>query len=61
MAFKANVVKVCWHVETMEKNGYHKHSYIIMAESEETAKLQVPEREEIISVTKMDGGGDEEA
>lgn len=57
MAFKANVVKTCWKVITKERDGYRKKDYLIWAESEETARLQVPETEEVLSVEHLDGGG----
>ena len=57
MAFKTNVVKVPWRVTTREFKGYHEKDYIIMAESEETAKMQVPAEEEVLLVERI-GGGD---
>lgn len=57
VAFKTNVVKSCWSVETVKKGGYKKKRYLFWAESEEKAKLMVPEDEEVVLVKHMDGGG----
>ena len=53
MAFKANVIKQTWAVETEMKN--YKNVYLVEAESEEAAKLKVPKGEKILSVKRMDG------
>ena len=53
MAFKANVIKQTWAVETEMKN--HRNIYLVEAESEETARLKVPKGEIILSVKCMDG------
>lgn len=53
MAFKANVIKQTWAVETEMKN--HRNVYLVEAESEEVAKLKVPKGEVILSVKCMDG------
>lgn len=58
MAFKTNVVKVDWQVKTREKNSFREKVYLVTAESEETARIQVPEEETVVSVTRLDGGGD---
>ena len=57
MAFKTNVIKTSWEVITQERGGYHRKTYLVQAESEEKAKLQVPEDEDVVSVTKLDGKG----
>lgn len=60
MAFKTNVVKAQWEVVTLSDNGVHRMIYLVAAESEEKAKLQVPQDEKVISVKKLDGeGGDD--
>ena len=51
--FRANVVKTCWKVTTLK--GYHRKDYLVWAESKETAKMQVPAEEEVVSVEKLDG------
>jgi hypothetical protein len=53
MAFKANVVKRTWAVETEMEN--HRNVFLVEAESEESAKLKVPKGEKILSVKCMDG------
>ena len=50
---RTNVVKTCWKVVTMK--GYHRKDYLVWAESKETAKMQVPAEEEVVSVEKLDG------
>lgn len=55
MAIKTNVVRTSWKVVTKEVGGYHKKEYLVMAESEETARLKVPKDEEVLSVTPIDG------
>ena len=57
MAFKTNVIKTSWEVITQERGGYHRKTYLVQAESEEKAKLQVPEDEDVVSVTRLDGKG----
>lgn len=54
---KMNVVKTDWKVVTKDKKTGHKRMTLVKAESEETAKLQIPDGEEILSVEPM-GGGD---
>ena len=56
MAFKTNVVKATWQVETMSADGRHKNIILVSAESEEKARLMAPESETVVSVTKLDGG-----
>lgn len=53
MALKTNVVKTSWLVVAMD--GKHRRDYIVEAESEEAAKLKVPEEYEILSVERLDG------
>lgn len=53
MALKTNVVKVSWRIVALD--GKHRRDYIVEAESEETAKLKVPEEYEILSVERLDG------
>lgn len=53
--FLTNVVKSTWKVVTKDRNGYHKKEYLIQAESEEKAKMQIPALEEILSVKRLDG------
>lgn len=55
MAFKCNVVKINWRVSTIVKGTNNMRDYIISAESEEAAKLKVPEDEEIVRVERLDG------
>lgn len=54
---KTNVVKRDWKVVTKDRKSGHKRMTLIKAESEETARLQIPDGEEILSVEQM-GGGD---
>lgn len=54
VAFKTNVVKRPWRVST--RTGYHQKDYIVMAESKETAMLQVPVEAEIVSVEPIYDG-----
>lgn len=58
MGFKTNVVKRSWRVITQEFHGFRQKDYIVFAESEETAKLQVPAEEEVVRVEEI--GGDDE-
>ena len=58
MAFKTNVVKATWQVETLSADGRHKNILLVSAESEEKARLMAPEGETVVSVTKLDGGED---
>lgn len=53
MALKTNVVKTSWLIVAMD--GKHRRDYIVEAESEEAAKLKVPEEYEILSVERLDG------
>lgn len=55
MAFKTNVVKANWRISTIVKGTNHRRDYILSAESEEAAKLKVPEDEEIVRVERLDG------
>ena len=55
VSIKCNVVKVNWRVSTIVKGTNHMRDYIISAESEEAAKLKVPEDEEIVRVERLDG------
>lgn len=57
MAFKTNVVKANWRVSTIVKGTNYRRDYILSAESEEAAKLKVPEDEEIVRVERLDGDG----
>lgn len=54
--FLTNVVKSTWKVVTKERDGFKTKEYLIQAESEEKAKMSIPTTEEVVSVTKMDGG-----
>lgn len=54
---KTNVVKRDWKVVTKDRKSGHKRMTLIKAESEETARLQIPDGEETLSVEPM-GGGD---
>lgn len=55
MELKCNVVKTCWRVSTIVKGTNRRSDYILWAESEEAAKLKVPEDEEIVRVERLDG------
>ncbi len=58
MAFKTNVVKTNWEVIAQEKGSYRRSTYLISAESEEKAKMQIPEGFEVVSVKRLVEGGD---
>lgn len=53
VAFKTNVVRVPWRVVTLE--GKRRKDYLVEAESEEAARLKVPEGESVVSVERLDG------
>lgn len=53
MAIRTNVIKQTWAVETKMEN--RKNIYLVEAESEEAARLKVPEGEVVLSVKCMDG------
>jgi hypothetical protein len=53
LAFKTNVIKQTWAVETKMEN--RKNVYLVEAESEEAARLKVPKDEVVLSVKCMDG------
>lgn len=53
MAFRTNVIKQTWAVETKMEN--RKNVYLVEAESEEVARLKVPKDEVVLSVKCMDG------
>ena len=56
--FLTNVVKSTWKVVAKERNGFKTKEYLIQAESEETAKMQIPALEEIVLIERMDGDVD---
>lgn len=62
MAFKTNVVKTNWEVRARQKEGFRTKVFLVLAESEETAKQQVPEEYEAVDVRRIDGkdGGQDE-
>lgn len=53
MAFKTNVVKCTWEVQTEMEN--YRNIYLVEAESEEAARLKVPKDEKVLAVRRMDG------
>ncbi len=53
MAIRTNVIKQTWAVETKMEN--RKNIYLVEAESEEAARLKVPNDEVVLSVKCMDG------
>ena len=53
MAIKMNVVKTNWRVVT--DNGKRMKTYLVEAESKETAKLKVPSNETVVYVECLDG------
>ena len=52
---KTNVCRTHWRIVSVSRDGNKPHETIVFAESAETAKLKIPEDEEILSVTRMDG------
>lgn len=57
MAFKTNVVKTNWQVRAREIGSFRQRVYLVLAESEEKAKLQVQDGWEVLDVRKIDGEG----
>ena len=62
MAFKTNVVKTNWEVRAKQKDGFRTKVFLVLAESKETAKQQIPEEYEAVDVRRIDGkdGGQDE-
>ena len=54
---KTNVCKTHWRMVSVDRDSKKPHETIVFAESAEAAKLKIPEDEEIISVSRMDGKG----
>lgn len=55
MPLKLNVVKTCWKVVSRAKWSHFKRVNFVWAESEEVARLQIPQEEEVLTVERMDG------